>query len=175
MGLPNTIIGFTVELLLIGTPGLAAQNNCQPLYDAMSKVITTPTHIYITTNAAPNSGGKSRTIETIYAAGSTYVNFNGMWTRGPTTQQVVKQEEENHRNSSANCRYLHDESVNGEIAAVYSTHAETSDQKSDGQMWISKTRGLPLRQELDMDTGGKSGKSHHSVRYEYSDVHPPLP
>lgn len=39
----------------------------------------------------------------------------------------------NRRNSKANCRYLHDESVNGEIAAVYSTHAENSDQKSDGQ------------------------------------------
>jgi hypothetical protein len=169
------IIGFTVGLLLTGATQLAAQDNCQPLYDAMNKVITTPTHIYTTTNTAPNSGGKPRTIETIYAAGSTYVNFNGKWTRGPTPQQVVKQEDENRRNSKASCRYLHNESINGETAAVYSTQTETSDQKSDGQMWISKTRGLPLRQELDVDTGDKSGKSHHSVRYEYKNVQPPLP
>ena len=167
------ILGFTVGLLRTGTTRLAAQDNCQPLYDAMSKVMTTPTHIFTTSNTAPNSGGKPRTIETICVAGSTYVNFNGKWTRGPTPQQVVKQEEENRRNSKASCRYLHDESINGETVAVYSTHAETSDQKSDGQMWISKTRGLPLRQGLYMDTGNKSGKSRHSVRYEYKNVQPP--
>ena len=39
-------------------------------------------------------------------------------------------------------------------------------------MWISKTRRLALREELDMDTGAKSGKSHHSVRYEYETSNP---
>jgi hypothetical protein len=33
---------------VVGSP-----ENCQPLYDAMRKVITTPTHIYTTMNTAP--------------------------------------------------------------------------------------------------------------------------
>lgn len=56
---------------------------------------------------------------------------------------------------------------------MYGTHAESSDQKSNGQMWVSKTRGLLLRQKLDMDTGDKASRSRHSVRYEYENVQPP--
>jgi hypothetical protein len=85
----------------------------------------------------------------------------------------TKQEQENRQRSNFTCRYLRDESVNGERAGLYSTRAETADQKSDGQIWISKTRGLPLRLEMDIDTGGKTGKNHSSMRYEYGNVQPP--
>jgi hypothetical protein len=172
-----TVVAFTFGLPLIGATPLAAQGNCQPVSDALSKVITTPTHIYTTMNAPPNIGGKARTYETIYVGGSVYTKVASSWSRGPTAQQVLKQEQENQQNSKQTCHYLRDESVNGERAAVYSTQAEGSDQKSDGQVWISKTSGLPLRQELnlDLDPGGKSGKSHRSMRYEYKNVQPPLP
>jgi hypothetical protein len=170
----SIILGFTFGLSLIGVPRLAAQDNCQPTYDAMSKVITTPTHIYVTMTAVPNNGDKPITAETIYAAGSAYVKVSGKWTRGQMTpQEVMKKEEENRRNSKTTCRYLKDEAVNGEIAAVYNTHSETGDIKSDGQIWISKSRGLPLRQEFDIDSGGPGGKHHQSVRYEYTNVQPP--
>jgi hypothetical protein len=89
-----------------------------------------------------------------------------------TPQQVMKKEEENRKNSKSTCRYLKDESVSGETAAVYSTRSETGDIKSDGQIWISKGRGLPLRQEFDIDSGGSGGKYHHSARYEYGNVQP---
>jgi hypothetical protein len=75
------------------------------------------------------------------------------------------------KKSKMTCHYLRDESVNGETAAVYSTHSETEDIKSDGQIWISKDRGLPLRHELDIEAGGS--KNHHSARYQYGNVQPP--
>jgi hypothetical protein len=167
-------LGLTFGLSLVGAPRLAAEDNCQPTYDAMSKVMTTPTHIYVTMTAVPNKGDKPITTETIYAAGSSYVKVSGKWTRSPITpQQVLKREEENRKNSKTTCRHLKDESVNGETAAIYSTHSETDDTKSDGEIWISKSRGLPLRQEFDIDAGGPGGKHHHSVRYEYTNVQPP--
>ena len=170
----SIILGVTFGLSLIGAPRLAAEDNCQPTYDAMSKVMTTPTHIYVTMTAVPNNGDKPITAETIYAAGSAYVKVNGKWTRGRMTlQEVMKKEEENRKNSKTTCRYLKDESVNGEIAAVYNTHSETGDIKSDGQIWISKSKGLPLRQEFDIDSGGPGGKNHQSVRYEYANIQPP--
>jgi hypothetical protein len=43
----------------------------------------------------------------------------------------------------------------------------------DVQVWISKSKGLPLRGELDVDVGGKLGKSHSSMCYEYGNVEPP--
>jgi hypothetical protein len=165
---------FTFGFSLIDTMPLIAQANCQPVDDALNKVMTTPTHIYSTMSVVPNAG------ETIYTGGSVYTKVGGKWSRGPfTPQQVIKQEQENRQKSKYTCRYLRDESVDGETAAVYSTHAERPDEdlgqiKSDGQVWISKSKGLPLRQEFDIESGGSDKKQHHSVHYEYTNVQPPL-
>src|SRR5713226_7367633 len=115
----RTIIQFTLGLPLVGGLPLAAQGNCQPLFDALTKVIKTPTHIYVTANGAPDSAGKPRTYETIYATGSVYMKMKGSWIHSPVTpQQVVKQEQENWQNGKLTCSYLRDESVSGETAAV---------------------------------------------------------
>jgi hypothetical protein len=169
-------LGFTFGLALMSATPLVAQGNCQLLFDALTKVATTPTHIYVTAND-PSAGGKPRTYETIYSYGSVYMKVKGNWTHSPVTpQQVVKQEQENWQNGKLTCRNLRDESVGGEEAAVYGMHDETSDpdQKFDGQVWISKSKGLPLRREQDIEGGNDAGKSHQSVRYEYGNVQPPL-
>lgn len=161
-------IAFTLGLSLIRATPVAAQG-CQAVDDAMNKIYTTPTHLYNTMD------GKSKN-EIIYAGGVIYDNLRGKWAKsGLTLQQLMKKEDENRRNSKTTCRYLRDESVNGEMSAVYSTHAERSDMgiKSDGQVWISKTKGLLLRQEEDIDAGVGT-KNHHSTRYEYTNVQAPL-
>ena len=58
--------------------------------------------------------------------------------------------------------------LNGEMAALYNSHSETPKSKIDMQMWISKSKGLLLRQ--DMASGGVVNSS----RYEYGNVKPPL-
>jgi hypothetical protein len=163
---------LTFGMALIGSTPLAAEG-CQPVIDAMSKIYTTPTHLYTTMQ-----GG--HTNEVIYASGVAYDNVRGKWARSPVTlRQVMKMGEENRQNSKYTCRYLRDESVNGETAALYSAHAErsipemSSAIKSDGQIWISKTKGLPLRHEEDIDDGAGT-KMHHSTRYEYTNVRPPV-
>lgn len=172
-----SIIGEAIfGLLLIRMAPLAAQDTCQALYDSMLKVINTPAHIYTTMSMGPNSGGKPQTIETIYAAGAVYTKVGGKWARSTMTpQQVVQQEQENRRNSKTTCHYLKNESSNGENAAVYSMSSETAGNKSDGQTWISKTNGLPLRQEFDIDIQGLHSKNHYAVRYEYANVQAPQP
>ena len=126
-----TMVGFTFGLSLIAATPLAPQGNCKLVDDAMDKVITIPTHIYGAMSPVPNTGGKPRTdeairTETIYVGGSVYTKVGGSWHRGGwTPQQVMKQEQENRQKSRYTCRYLHDESVNGETAAVYSTPRET--------------------------------------------------
>jgi hypothetical protein len=47
---------------------------------------------------------------------------------------------------------------------VYGTHSERAkpDVKSDGQIWISKSKGLPLKDEIDISSDGF--KNHHSTR-----------
>jgi hypothetical protein len=177
------LLGCTFALSLLAATPLAAQSGCQPVDEAMNKVMTTPTHIYATMTSVPSNGANPPTdetthSETIYVGGAAYVKVGGKWSRGEVTpEQIMKQEQENRKNSKSTCRYLRDESVNGEAAAVYSTHSERSDVghiTSDGQIWISKSSGLPLRDEVHIDSGGAVGKNHYSGRYEYTNVHPPL-
>jgi hypothetical protein len=174
---------LTVGLPLIGSTPLAAQGNCQPVLDAMNKVFATPSHIYRTMTPVSKDVSKRRTgdttySETIYVGESAYTKGVGSWRRsGATVEQVKKLEEGNIKSSKYTCRYLRDEPVNGEPAAVYSTHSEREDLgiRSDGQIWISKSRGLPLRQELEItESGDKPEVNHHSMRYGYTNVRPPL-
>jgi hypothetical protein len=159
---------------MLATPALAADASCLPVFDAGSKVLTIPTHLYSTMTADFLPGGKPRNSELIYFKDAIYTNAGGHWSRSKMTpQDMLKQEQENQRNTQASCRFLRDESVNGEAAALYAEHSETEDSKTDGQIWISKSRGVPLRTEIDMDTGGSMSKSHMSMRYDYTNVQPP--
>lgn len=164
-------VALTLGIALLGSTPLPAQG-CQPVDDAMKKIFTTPTHL----SSTMMLGGQPVKNELIYAGGVIYENVHGTWSRSALTlEQVIKAEDDNRRNSKASCRYLRDESVGDETAALYSTHAERADVgiKSDGQVWISKSKGLPLRQEEDIDAGGGK-KRHHSTVYDYSNVRPPL-
>lgn len=148
-----------------------AADSCQPVFDAMSKVLMTPSHVFSTEGAGTRAAAKPQS-ESIYFGGAIYVKLNGKWIRSKmTAQQMLEQEKENREHGKATCRYLREEVVGGEPAAVYSAHSENEDVKSDGQVWISKN-GLPLQEELDIDIGDP-GKMHHSIRYEYSNVQVP--
>jgi hypothetical protein len=91
-----------------------------------------------------------------------------------STQQVRAQEEENRRNAKGySCRYLHDEVVNGEASAVYGILNQDESGKTESRVWISKSKGLFLRQEIDLDPDAGKGTDVMSVRYEYSNVRAP--
>jgi hypothetical protein len=158
---------------LLATPALAVDPGCQPVIDANTKMLKTPTHITTTTTAA-YAGGKPRNTESIYAKDAIYVSAGGKWSRSKMTpQDMLKMEQENRQNKKGTCRYVRDESVNGEAAALYVETSDTEDAKTYAQTWISKSRGVPLRTEIDIDVGGSMGKSHMSMRYDYTNVQPP--
>jgi hypothetical protein len=71
------------------------------------------------------------------------------------------------------CGLVRDELVNGEASTLSSAHKQTPDVKNDSQIWISKSKGVPVKIEMDMDAGGADGDSHRSIRYEYTNVHAP--
>jgi hypothetical protein len=108
----------------------------------------------------------------IYAAGSVYMKMNGKWTLTDSIKDLEQAVPKKGQNASSKdtCRYVKDEPVNGEMAALYSSHSETSKGKIDLQFWISKATGLPLRQESSSD----GGKAVISTRFEYGNVKPPL-
>jgi hypothetical protein len=161
------IVGFTIGAFLIGAKPAAAQGDCQLVFNATSKVFDTPTHSYTTMNMGGTTqpGG-----EMIYVAGASYLKSGDKWSPSAMSMQELKElVQKNQQTNKTTCRYLKDEPVNGEMAAVYSVHEETPRSKSDSQIWISKAKGLLLRSEQDLDA-----KTHISTRYEYANVKAPM-
>lgn len=163
---------FPVAAVLMAGAALGADATCKYLADANAKIYTIPAHLYQTDIGA---GGKTQTSELIYLDNKTYLESGGKWRLNPMSpakMAEIRKETEDQEIQSMTCRVVRDEAVNGEAAALYSAHQETPDLKRDSQIWISKSRGVPLKLEMDMDGGGK-GKNHRSIRYEYTNVHAP--
>ncbi len=150
---------------------------CQSLFDASDKLYGTPYHLYSTQTSPQIDGGKPKTAETISVGGKLYIMTNGKWGVSPVSLPEEKQLEQRNRKNATNlsCHYLRDETVDGESAAVYGAHSETERGINDNSVWISKSKGLILRQETDLNIGGGRATAHVVARYEYTDVQaPPL-
>jgi outer membrane protein assembly factor BamB len=155
-----------------GQPARAADPACKVVIDAITKQVTTPTHTVVTDTSASH-GGQPKTHESIYVDGVVYVQVKGQWMRSPMTAQKKRerQEETLHDLQSMSCRYLRDETVDGEAAAAYHV-IQTQPEKSQATIWVSKRSGLPLRNENDIDPGDKDAL-HMVIRYDYANVRPP--
>lgn len=156
----------------VSLPARAA-DSCQPVFEALQKVATTPSHSYTTMTAA--TGGAPQNGETIMIQGKKYIRARGKWMDPHvTTQEVLEQEQEYEKKGKSSCQFVRNDSVNGDSASLYHMQRETENFKEDSQIWISKSTGLPLRVEQDIDMGGSMGKRHNSGRFEYGNVQPPM-
>jgi len=152
-----------------------AANPCQPVFEALTKVVTTPSHSFTTSTSPAVNGGRATEGETIFSNGQKYIRAHGKWMRIPvTSQDVVEQEKEKEEHAKSTCQFLRGESVNGQAATLYSLHREYDEITEDGEMWVSKDTGLPLRLEEDVDNRGNKVREHRSTRFEYGDIRPPM-
>ena len=166
-------LSFLSLLVMMEAVTARADDACQPVFEALTKVATTPSHSYTTSTAV--NGGEATEAETIFANGQKYIRARGKWMRLPvTSQDVLEQEREKQEHGKSTCRFLRNESVNGEAAMLYSVHREYDEVKEDGQMWVSRGTGLLLRVEEDFDNGGNKVKEHRSTRFEYGNVRAPM-
>ncbi|HLV87937.1 MAG TPA: hypothetical protein VKV39_13220 [Candidatus Sulfotelmatobacter sp.] len=173
-GLVRSIV---ILVLLAGMfPCLSrAANSCQPVFEAMTKIVSTPSHSYTTHTGASANGGRPADSETIYVDGKAYMRVRGKWMQSPATpQEVLDQLKENRDQGKNNCQILRSELIGVEPVTVYSVHSETENFKEDSQIWISNVTGKVLKEEQDVDMGGTIGKEHRSARFEYSNIRPPM-
>ena len=145
---------------------------CKVVLDANHKTLETANHMY-TDNLHGN--GKKVTGEMITVNGERYLLMNGKWMKSRMTVADTRaQEEENIKNAKVlSCKRSGDDTVGGEAATIYTEHTENEDTKSDGKIWISKSRGVILKEEIDLDSGDPV-KEHISLRYEYGNVKAPI-
>jgi hypothetical protein len=165
-------------LLFTVAPLRAQSTGCDPIYASQAKLLATPHHGVTVDSAGTDKalrGGKPRTSESISTGGAMYILIQGKWQRSRLTiDYMKKQEAENIRNTKSTCTFVRNETVNGEPAALYSVHSVTDFGASDGQDWISRSRGLPLRTVVSIDAGGAAaGKSRMVTSYDYANVRAP--
>lgn len=144
--------------------------SCKPVFDALEKQATTPSHAYMTQDGA---GGKSSNGEIIFVGGITYANVGGRWRKiGTSAEERVAQVRDNIKDAkSYACKRVRDGLIDGAPATLYEVQTESSEAKSSGQVWIAKGTNLPLRNDVTLDVDGD--KTHSSMRYEYSNVRAP--
>jgi hypothetical protein len=160
--------------LLLAVPAVAGADDCRPVVDAMQKLAITPVHEYMQETAAFRKAPSSN--EAVIIGSAMYVRVSGQWHTMPYDPKERAQEiAQSTAGKHATCRYLRDENVGSEAASVYATHDDQGEGSTvDNTLWISKSRGLPLRQGIDIDVGGKFGKSHTDIRFDYADVRVPV-
>lgn len=165
---------FVLSLVvMVQAATVRAADACQPVFDALQKLVTTPSHSYTTSTAT--DGGTPRTAETIMVQGKKYIRANGKWMDARvTTQELLEQEKENEKSGKSSCQLVRSESVNGESALLYHMKRETEDFKEDSEIWISASRGVPLREEQDIEVGGSIGKRHNSAHFEFRNIQLPM-
>ncbi len=125
------------------------------------------------TETAGFTGGKTRNSETIYLNGVIFVMVSGQWRKSAVSPKDLAEGKKESEQKAGICSIVGDEAVNREPATLYKVHNQTPDDTVDTQIWISKSRGLPLKQINDIDVGGARGKSHTEIRYEYTNVAAP--
>jgi hypothetical protein len=166
-------LAFGLSALMGAIAVSAADAPCKPVFDAITLLVKTPNHQFFTQSSdAP--GSLPHAGETISTGKVTYILHDGKWQTSPMTPaDTLKRDEENRKNSKTNCRLLRDATVDGVSTSLYTLHSQSEYGASDGQIWISKTSALPLRQSIDLAVDGTTGKTHIETRFFYSAVTAP--
>lgn len=168
----NKLFFLPVVALLTAAIPVRATSVCDTVIAATMKVLQVPSHLYMTQTAG-FIGGKTKNAETIYLNGITYVKVDRDWQKSPVSTKDLADMKKDSDQKLGTCTVVGNEALGGEPATLYKVHYQTPEDTIDTQIWISKLRGLPLKQIDDMDVGGARGKSHTEVRYEFSNVTAP--
>lgn len=167
------VSSVVLATLIVCSPTRASDAACKPVFDAMTTMARTPNHQYMTRTAGFQPGVEKS--EIITTGNAMYVMVAGSWHRSDyNPQQQAGELRQAYEQQALTCKYLRDEAVDGETAALYDTR-QTQDDGTivHSQLWISRARELPLRQTIDIDVGGKAGKSHTDLRTDYNKVQAP--
>ncbi|MEO8951926.1 MAG: hypothetical protein ABI362_07935 [Chthoniobacterales bacterium] len=119
--------------------------SCKAVLDATAKMEHTDNHQRITIG---QKGQETEEGESIQVGNTSYIKIDNEWHTSPLSpKDSTAQRQENIRNTKVfTCQYERDETVNGEPAAVYKTHQESDEVKADAELWVSKSRGLVLKE-----------------------------
>ncbi|MDQ2735818.1 MAG: hypothetical protein M3Y55_12730 [Pseudomonadota bacterium] len=153
-------------LMLAVSAATAAGSSCEPLAAATMKLGSVASHQTTTYQ----HGGKSEVaMEAVVINGVKWMRVGAGSDWDKVTGNAGKGLEELRK---ADCRYVRDDSADGEPTAVYEIrHLDGAVGSGVEQMWVSKSSGLPLR----IVAGDGNSKSNAMTRFDYKGVKAPAP
>jgi hypothetical protein len=157
------------------TDALAQDPSCRQVFNGIKLQANTPNHQYITISGA-EADSHVQTNEMINTGRARFIRIDGQWQKSPQSpHEIMKIEEENFKKSKTVCRALREEVIDGTAATVYVEQSQTGPISSVGTIWIANRSGLPLREEVNTDSGtGPAGQRHLEIRIVYSDAQTPV-
>jgi outer membrane lipoprotein-sorting protein len=124
---------------------------------------------YASSGVMAMPGQPPRSTEVVVTGAKMYVQVNGAWQSQPySAQEVIDRATENAKKTKSTCQKIGAEAVNGEAATVYADHEETPRGVVDNRIWISDSRGLPLKIEVKLGSGTTTTQTTR-----YDDIQPP--
>lgn len=157
----NNYSFLPIAALLAAAFPLSAASPCDAVVAASIKVLQVPAHLYTS-----ETGDRTRSSETIYIDGATYFRIEGRWQKSGFPREPLPEQKKEFEDKIGTCTVLRDEAVGGEPATLYKVRNK-SEGAGEAQVWISKLRGLLLKQSFGGD------RNHMEIRYEYANVTAP--
>lgn len=151
----------------LGTAPLSARaDDCATIRSAMFAQAKVP---YARTMTTIQPGQPVSRGEMVVTGTKMYVQVNGAWQSMPySAQEMIDRATENAKKSKQTCRKVGAELVDGEATTIYSDHEETPRGVVDSRIWMSDSRGLPLKLETHFESGMSLSST---VRYD--NIQPP--
>jgi hypothetical protein len=147
-------------------PMSARADDCATVLSAVFAQAKVP---YASTMTTSKPGQPVSRNEAVVIGTKMYVQVNEAWQPVPySAQEMIDQITENAKKSKQTCRKVGVELVDGEATTIYSDHEESPRGIVDSRIWISDSRGLPLKIEAHFE----SGMSFTST-VRYDNIQPP--
>jgi hypothetical protein len=141
----------------------ARADDCANMMNTMIAHIGTP---YAATMTTQTPGGETKTMKTVSSGGMMYVEMPDGW---KSMAMDPKEQADMMRKAAATaketCHHAGDEVTGGEPSNVYIAHVENRGSVSDNKVWISKSRGLVMKTDVQIQGG-----QHVTMTFDYNNV-----
>jgi hypothetical protein len=144
----------------------ARADDCATMMNTMLAHVGTP---YSATMVTQMPNGKTRTMKTVSTGSIMYVQMPDGWkSMAQDPKEAVDMMRKAAATAKETCHRAGAETVGGEMSAVYIAHVENRGNVSDNKVWISKSRNLVMKTDVQM-----KGGDHISMTFDYAHVTPP--
>jgi hypothetical protein len=160
----KTIVLVATAATFFALPALA--DDCASMLNTMVAHVGTP---YSATMVTQTPGAAAKTMKTVSAGGMMYVQMPDGWkSMAMDPKETADMMRKAAATAKETCHRAGDEMMGGEMSAVYIAHVENQGNVSDNKVWISKSRNLVMKTDVQMKSG-----DHISMTFDYAHVTPP--